>query len=75
MRKFVTWIMGSGARIAVVFLTVALVYFVTLSHQRGRDLERVCALLGPHDHENQAVTVERRAIDAICLGQEADDDL
>lgn len=69
-----TWTMGSGARTAVVFLTAALVYFVAVSHQRSSDLERVCALLGPHDHEDQAVTVERRAIDAICLGQEADDD-
>ena len=68
-----TWTMGSGARITVVFLTAALVYFVAVSHRRGSDLERMCALLGPHDHEDQAVIVERRAIDAICLGQKADD--
>ena len=42
--------------------------------RKARDLRRVCDLLGSHDASAQDVDVERRVIDAICLGQETDDD-
>lgn len=64
----------SGVPTAVAILLAALAYFVPDSGQKARDLKRVCDLLGSHDASGPDVAVERRIIDAICLGQETDDD-
>lgn len=74
MKPFLVWMTQSSARILVVMLLAVLGYFVMDAYQAGRDLGRVCSLLGSHDATGADITAERRSIDAICLGQETDDE-
>lgn len=74
MKPALVWLTQSSARIAIVILLALLVYFIADGYQKGRDLKRVCSLIGSHSAGSQDVGIDRRIIDAICLGQETDDD-
>ncbi len=44
------------------------------NYQRGREIDRVCDLLGPHDFEVAHPMTARQEIDNICISREPDDD-
>lgn len=74
MRPSLGWLTRNGVPVAFAILLAALLYFALDVSRKARDLKRVCDLLGSHDATGRDVGVERRIIDAICLGQETDDD-
>ena len=44
------------------------------NYQRGRDLDRICELLGPHDVAVASPRTAREEIDNICISREPPDD-
>jgi hypothetical protein len=55
------------------FLAASLAMVEYESHQRGRDLDRVCELLGSHDASYGHPASPREEIDTICNSRQADD--
>jgi hypothetical protein len=55
------------------FLAALLLVVEYESHQRGRDLDRVCELLEPHNASYGHPTRPREEIDTICNRWQADD--
>ena len=44
------------------------------NYQRGKELDRICELSGPHDVSVKKPTTPREEIDNICISRQPDDD-
>jgi hypothetical protein len=57
-----------------MILAAALAVAIFGNYKRGRELDRICDLTGPHDTMAAVPHTARYEIDDICINREPDDE-
>jgi hypothetical protein len=61
-----------GRDLLILLLGVVLAYLVYRHYSTGRDLQRICELIGPHTESVTNPSTPQQEIDNICISHQPD---
>jgi hypothetical protein len=62
-----------GRDLLILLLGAVLAYLIYRHYSTGRDLQRICELIGSHDTSVTIPSSPRQEIDNICINHRADE--